>query len=239
MSDSADGAVTLKPCAAALAITGLVAYLPLDEGSGTVTRDQAPVRHDAELSGASWVAGRIGMALAFDAASDFAALAPGLDDLRSLTVCAWIRTETATGPYGGSLATLIDKTQMGGVGWSLHLRPSGTPAPGWRIAFYTNDDDIAGGGIVPIATWTHVCAAWDGASATTGVSLYVNGVVTAPAGSINNGGTPNSDAGIPVRLGSTNRPYDSDAFAGTIDEVVIYDHALDAPEIAAIYQCAK
>lgn len=236
--DSLDSPAAPQPCAAALAITGLVAYLPLDEGSGTIAKDKARVPHDAELSGVTWVTGRIGHAITFDASTDFAVFPPGFDNLGSLTVCTWIRTETAANPYTGTLATLVDKTMMGGRGWSMYLTPNESSPPGWRIAFFTNYDDIAVGGTIPISAWVHVCAAWNGASSPTSVSFFQNGQ---PSASISNtavGGATFSDVGIAVRLGATNRTVDSNAFQGSIDEVLLYDHALSAPEIASIYQCA-
>lgn len=237
---AAPDAAPAPTCPAALAISGLVAYLPLDDRSGNIAKDKAAIPHDAELSGTTWTTGRIGGALAFDAKTDFGTLASGpqLDDLRSMSVCAWIRPGIAVAPYGRPYMTLVDKTDMGGPGWSFYLNLSTVAPLGWHVMFYSNYNDIQGGGLVPVSTWTHVCATWDGSPVITGISLYVNGVKTPAFAGSDTSSTLNTDVGTQVRLGATNNLANPDAIRGAIDEVLIYDHALTGQQILSIYQCA-
>jgi hypothetical protein len=78
-----------------------------------------------------------------------------------------------------------------------------------------------------VGTWYHIAGVKDGSSMT----LYVNGVVSTSR-SVDNPKTPGN---APVEIGQT--AFVSGIF--DIDEVRIYNRALSASEIAAIYAATK
>ena len=75
---------------------GLVLYMPLDEGSGTVTQDFSPNGFEGEvMGGATWVDGQFGKALQFAAAADHVVVA---DDTAfhlegAITQAAWVQLD--------------------------------------------------------------------------------------------------------------------------------------------------
>jgi hypothetical protein len=88
--------------------------------------------------------------------------------------------------------------------------------------------DSSIGGAVPLATWTH--CAWVVAS--TGVFGYINGVLS--AGSRPAVGTLYSSTSA-MRIANRMDAGDSRVFKGAIDDLRIYNEALTASQIAAIY----
>jgi hypothetical protein len=88
--------------------TGIIAYWPMDETSGTVLGDASGRGHDATIQNgtATGVSGLIGGAFDFDGVDDFA-IVPHADDLNlynQLTISAWISPRTfgvaGSGGYG-------------------------------------------------------------------------------------------------------------------------------------------
>jgi len=90
---------------------------------------------------------------------------------------------------------------------------------------------------VPVGTWTHVAVTRQG----TQVNLYINGVLDG-SGTTAAPGTVNTD---PFVIGATydtlfNPPFEpEDSFGGLIDEVSVYNRALSAAEIQAIFNAGS
>jgi Concanavalin A-like lectin/glucanases superfamily len=86
------------------------------------------------------------------------------------------------------------------------------------------------GASIPIGAWTHVAMTYDAASGTQ--TLYINGVsvatTTLPPGST----LVQTNAEVCIGRECTSNPR---PFNGFIDEVEVFDRALTAPEIAALY----
>ena len=51
-------------------VNGLIAYWPLDEGSGSVADDMSSQDHQGTVTGATWTTGLSGGALSFDGVND-------------------------------------------------------------------------------------------------------------------------------------------------------------------------
>jgi hypothetical protein len=105
---------------------------------------------------------------------------------------------------------------------------------GARVAMYVTDlnGTFYGAsplGEIPINAWTHVAGTWDG----TYLRLYTNGVMAAQ-------GTPGisaiRDSSCDFSIGGINSSCGADQyFTGLVDEVSLYDRALLAGEVNAIY----
>jgi hypothetical protein len=93
-------------------------------------------------------------------------------------------------------------------------RPSGH-------VFTTGDLDTRGTAQLPLNTWSHLAATWDGAT----LRLYVNGV---QASSRATNGSIVTSAG-PLRFGGNS--VWGEWFAGRLDEIRVYSRALTATEI--------
>ncbi|MBC7289060.1 MAG: hypothetical protein H5T86_13685, partial [Armatimonadetes bacterium] len=71
-----------------------LAYWPLDEGQGNVSRDASGHGHDLQLSGTSWEKGAVGSCLRLHGAKSTASTPLTSDLLPShVTVAAWVKVE--------------------------------------------------------------------------------------------------------------------------------------------------
>jgi Concanavalin A-like lectin/glucanases superfamily len=207
----------------------------LDEGAGQIAADSSGRGHDGRLGDSSkvdahdpsWVPGRFGSGLRFDANRNlFVSIGNSLGlQLERVTVEAWVRrlgtpgqwryvfsagaNECVAAPYGlysgfdGGLAFYVSH------GGGYAVSPDAVPSRVWD------------GG------WHYAVGTYDGAS----VRLYLDGVEvgsgTPASHNIGYGSTP---AGIFIGTysGSCSLP-----FTGDIDEVLIHDAALTAPQVSA------
>jgi hypothetical protein len=142
-----------------------------------------------------------------------------LDLTKGMTLEAWVYpTARLTGSR-----TVLMKERSRGPAYSLSAnsnlgRPSTTVHTGER------DRHLSAGPQLPLRTWTHLAATYDGSTQ----RLYMNGelVGTRPqAGEI-------TVSGGRLRIGG-NSISDDEHFTGYIDEVRVYNRALTQAEIAA------
>ncbi len=100
--------------------------------------------------------------------------------------------------------------------WGIHF----ATGPTWNNKFAYSSTTL------PMNTWYHLAATADGST----LKLYTNGVL---AGSVS--GTLGPQNSEPLRIGTVDS-YPAYPFVGLIDEVSIFNRALSADEIKAIYQ---
>jgi glucose/arabinose dehydrogenase/PKD repeat protein len=197
--------------------TGLVGAWGFNETAGTTVADSSGNANTGTISGATRsTAGRFGGALSFDGVNDsvLVADANSLDLRTSMTLSAWVRPTA-----GGGWRTVILKEQPGQLVYALYSstdnnRPSGH-------VYTTGDMALGGPSILATNTWTHLAMTWDGLT----TRLYVNGTQVA-SGAL--AGTAALSAS-PLRIGGNS--VWGEWFAGLIDEVRIYNRALNAAEI--------
>jgi YD repeat-containing protein len=151
---------------------GLVAYYPMDEGSGLTAADstlnhrRVPV--DGTLSGPAWVPGRIGQALSFAGDDDYLALPGGVYFNGNFTIEAWVYPRAFT--LWGRVLDFANASQ--GVNQSVLLTFSdnaGQGNPHLRIAGSTL---TLSGSPIRLNQWTHLAVTLNGTSAV----IYTNGV---------------------------------------------------------------
>jgi hypothetical protein len=204
--------------------SGLIAWWPGDTGANDIIGEA-----DGTLMGGATIAPGL-VNGAFD-------LLPGgyvsvrdnpvLDPTNAITVEAWINTRGQISSYG----TILRKSGANGSpnqGYSLEF--DGPGVVGFWV--YTAEEGWQGavGGSVTSNEWVHLAGTYDGAT----LRLYENGVQASsqPAtGQILQSTYPLNIGRDPVE---TNR-----LFNGFIDEVSLYNRALSASEIAAIYQAGS
>jgi hypothetical protein len=207
----------------------LVAYWTFDEGSGNAVYDTSGNDNNGTIYGATWGVGKYGTALQFNGQDNYVEV-PSSDTLEidnNVTITAWINWIDAGDTWLGILAN----GQQNGPweNYGLFVNRSS------RFLYFTLSLD---GGHVTQQTpndiivpneWVHVSASWDGSAA----RIYVNGqkeLETAQSGTL-------VPPGLPLRIGHRNgSPH---YFNGTIDEVRIYNHALEEAEILAAMEGGK
>jgi RHS repeat-associated protein len=195
---------------------GLVAAYSFDEDEGGTAEDSVG-DHDGSVSGAEWTSGKFGPALKFDGAnSDMVTVpsSPELELTEAFTIDAWIRP----GAEGG-LGTIVGKETAEYFGYELAAWGSDLPV-GFISPEGEVEDEVKATESLPRETWSNVALTFDGED----MRLYVNGALIGTASAEG----PRAGAG-PLRIGRS-KLFES-GFTGKIDEVRIYDRALDAEEI--------
>ena len=142
-------------------------------------------------------------------------------DLAALTLEAWIRPNATEYPEG---AIILDK----GDSWNLIVTPDGHPAVQFPFA---PGGRVTGPAVLTPGTLYHLVGTYQPGSPNGVMRLYVNGVLVA-ANNLEPSAIMQMDRPIHVAQGLTAGRWD---FAGTVDEVAIYDHALSAAAVETHY----
>lgn len=208
---------------------GLVGYWPFNEGTGLKAGDfSGRGGHGTLTNGPTWTGGRLGGALQFDGMDDYVATGKVLSSFISAstgTMSVWVKP-TGASPTGGAPYQVqgiisdvlayqgIYRGVIGGVD---------------RIWIYNWDGSSDSVG-VPYTTneWIHVVWVHSGGS----LYAYANGVFV---GSTASGNTSDLTQIVNIGLGYQAFPD----FAGSLDEVRIYNRALGANEITRLYQAGS
>jgi hypothetical protein len=130
-----------------------------------------------------------------------------------MTLEAWVRPTASSG-----WRTVLLKETQTGLAYSLYSA-SGTNRP----SAWINGTSSIGPAALPVGTWSHVSATYNGAR----LRLYVNGVLRTDRATT----TPVPVSSSPLKIGGNS--VWAEWFAGQIDEVRIYDRVLSAAEITA------
>ena len=205
--------------AACPVLPGLVGAWGFDEPTGTTVFDVSGHGNGGTVSGATRVAtGRFGGALSFDGTDDLVTIpdALSLDLVGGMTLQAWVSPTAA----GSSWRTVMLKEQPGNLAYAMYSN-DGAGRPTGHVSLPT--DTRATGTTLPLNTWTHMAATYDGAT----LRLFQNGVEV---------DTELAFGGISVSSGALRiggNTVWSEWFAGRIDDVRVYDRALSPAELNA------
>ena len=193
---------------------GLVGYWPGDVSHGVWVRDRSGNGlHGFIVGRVTATEGRMGPGLRLRGGFVEVPHCQRLNVEAGLTLMAWVRPERV-----GSMR-LIDKAPAGhNHAFLFDTHPEN------RLRFITRFGAIGIQEAIPVRAWSHVAASFDGSAR----RIYVDGQLRAERKAKGVLDT----TGLPLRLGA-----DSDGrsqFRGVLDEVRIYDHALDAGEIRRV-----
>jgi hypothetical protein len=181
----------------------------------------------ATLNGPSWTSGEIGGALNFDGVNDYVSVpdASNLDNTSALTISFWVKP------------TILDGSPRGIVS----KRTASGSQDAYSVFFYTGNKihvDIDTGNnrfstntVFLTNTWYHVVVTYDGTLASAGrVNVYVNGALDKTA-TETSASIPNYASGLTLgKLGGT-----TSYFAGSLDDVRIYNRAFTATEVGNLF----
>jgi hypothetical protein len=203
---------------------GLIAYWPLDEGSGTTCTDIIG-SHDGASSGAvNWVTGKVGGA--FDTNDSVYFTIPQHADLRpanQVSVQAWLYIDSA--PTWDAWVSNCWDTSATEAGYEFNSQGD----MGFRVELESGGFHNAHAAVT-LGQWVHYVGAYDG----TTVRTYKDGQLVASTGTA---GGPIDYSPIPYDLyigqfHDDNETYIADS---RIDEVAIWNRALTTDEIAFLY----
>jgi PKD repeat protein len=199
---------------------GLVAAYGFNEGTGTAVRDSSGNSNNGASSGTTWLpTGRFGKALSFNGSSSLVSVADSnsLDLTNGMTLEAWVYPTVAL----SSWRSVIAKEQTAGAVYYLEAN-SDSNVPAFGI-YAGGEQTLLGTATLPANAWSHLAASYDG----TTQRIYVNGVQVASRAQT---GTISTSAGV-LRIGGNS--VWGEYFQGHIDEVRIYNRALNTSEIQA------
>ena len=233
---AADEAMTLG---AGTKGAGPVGYWNFDEAGGPTAYDSSGSSNNGTLvdgglgtntsTSQMWTpAGKLGGCLEFDGTDDYVAVS-SLDDTsfgRTLTIEVWVKQNSS-----------VNKAVLGRGQTASGVRDYGIEI--WNNKFQfsreENDDDdfvCAGDTTITSGTWYHVVGVDDG----TYFYIYVNGVLDRTSPFLCSGFVATTAGTMDFRIGSQSSSYNTIPwFNGLIDEVKIYNRALDADEIRQEY----
>jgi hypothetical protein len=200
-------------------LSSLVGAFAFNENSGMTTGDSSGNSNTGSLSGASWTSqGKFGSALSFDGLNNVVTVndSSSLALTNGMTVEAWVYP---VAPLQGWKAVLGKEGDAYFLAGSSSL--GNVPAVGGHFGSVSNTQNVFGTSPLPLNTWSHLAATYDGSVLT----LFVNGN---QASNLTVGGPIRNDP-LPVRIG--NSQYPGEGFPGRIDEVRIYNRALTQSEI--------
>jgi hypothetical protein len=210
---------------------GLVLHLPFEDGKAT---DASGLGHVAVVDGATPTedrAGKANGAMAFDGTADYIVIDPPPKlGTGGLTVSAWIKLIADAAPAPGWNSAIVCQDdgndndpsrrifQLSLLGRNLM----------WHRAMQSTDP--AAVELLRPGQWTHVVATFDGREHRLYVDARLND--TRP-------GTLRASADEPIYIGRKGSDEPTFFFHGAIDDVRVYDRALDEKEVAALHEAKR
>jgi len=219
---------------------GLVLWLPMDEGQGSVVvEDKSEFGNDGTIVGATWVGLNGAYALSFDGSDDYVDLSAVIDSFKTMTegtIIIWAKADNVVGSKALiSMSHTADASsdcclQLNGNNFRFRVRDGGV----------TSLDRQTSGGSIS-ANKFYNCAV---AVSTSGNVLYLDGETPAITDTKGNSTTQKffADIGTPdsfkIGISEDSGGLEWD-MAGTIGEVWVYNRALTPQEIQDIYLSTK
>ncbi|MCC7555851.1 MAG: discoidin domain-containing protein, partial [Methanoculleus marisnigri] len=199
----------------------LIGYWPLDEGSGDGVFDRTGNGHNGTIEGATWASpgwdGK-GVCLDFDGAGHLVRIADAqtlrFSSEAAYALTAWVHVNSLPGRWVGVVTKGRDTAHWYGI-WI---------EGGNRWVFGHQPNNLHGSPVTA-GLWTHVAVVYDNGLK----RLYLNGVLDAEV-SASGSGDSASDLVFGAALGVTE-------FAPVrLNEIRLYDHALNADEVVVSMQ---
>ncbi|MDB4977853.1 MAG: hypothetical protein JWM56_39, partial [Candidatus Peribacteria bacterium] len=200
---------------------GLIAYVKFDETSGSRAADSSGYSSSGSLIGSPSISTVVAptsfqnpRSLSFNGSSQYVTLSGGYGSGSEMTVSAWVRPNATTGTF----EAVVSPTDSRFVHLQLHT--------GGNIVVYTNVGAINLPilAVTPLNTWRHIAVT----SRSGNTRLYVDGALTAK--DTTSFTTILGSNAVHIGNGFANGRY----FSGNIDDVRIYNRALNQSEIAAL-----
>ena len=206
----------------------LVLYLPFDAGVGTTATDSSKRQNHGNFHRAAWAQGKYGNAVRLSGEPGSwveVPDSPSLDITDKITLMAWVYPTRFTNEW----LRIIVKTWAGDTApwmvYGLYQQGASNGKVGFIMSVDGGREVRCGNGPspqLPLNQWTHLAATYDGSR----MKLYYNGelkVETAATGRIDTND-------VPLSIGR-NSEGNREHYVGLIDEVAIWNAALDESEI--------
>ena len=199
--------------------TGLVAAYSFNEGSGSTVHDSSGNGNNGTISNATWsTAGKYGDALVFNGTNALVTIpdAASLHLTTGMTLEAWVDPSTVTSAWR-------DVIYKGNDDYFLESTSTKSKYPAAGATVGTSDVATYGTTALTASTWTFLTETYNGSA----LDLYVNGTLVSSLAQTGNIATSTN----PLQIGGDS--IYGQYFAGTIDQVRIYNGALTAAQITS------
>ena len=209
-----------------------VVYFTFDENAGNTVTDGSGNGNDGKINGATWVKGKFGSALEFDAAKKaFVEVSdsPTLNPDKEISYMAWFVSESYDNTRG-----IISKYTGGGNQRSYNLRLHHTIAGALSTEVSANGafqlgvstTDVHSDAVLDDGQWHHAAITFKGGDF---LRMYVDGEL------VNESDAKVTDTlfdnETPMRIGTDFNDEDKRFFNGIIDEVAVFNRVLTQAEI--------
>ncbi|QGQ94328.1 hypothetical protein EHS13_05110 [Paenibacillus psychroresistens] len=206
----------------------IVGEWKFNETSGTSADDTSANSNIGTLTNGAVFAtgGKSGYAVSLDGTNDYVNIADNaaLDGMSALTVSAWVNlTQMA------ALGYIPVGKDWGGESYRIFINAAGTVQFVVRTtnnSWYSAGTAAVSPSALTAGTWYHLVGTYDGAN----VKIYINGVYQATGSQTISGSIYNTGAAL--RIGYLDL---SNYTKGKVDEVRIYNRALNASEVLSLY----
>lgn len=215
---------------------GLVGHWRLDDGAGsTMAQDSSENGNDGNLasidSSTAWVTGHVGAYALETKGVGYAAVpkSPTIDAIvGQVSLAAWLYLDGEIFDYATTLSRQIrnSNTQYYHLALNQQARPSLFITPTVPAQNFVQPLGPLNSPVPP-QTWTHLAGTYDGNTA----RLYVNGVLVESAAVT---GTFGLDTTPLILGGNGNGNMVSERFPGRVDEILLYNRALDEFEVSQL-----
>ena len=178
------------------------------------TMDTSGNALDGTLIGGTYVTGYDGQGLQFDGVAGGVDLG-GMDiSGEAMTLAAWVYINNPV--LDGRIVSKATGVNEADHYWMLSTTTDGS----FRFRLKTGGVTttlVSTAGVVPLATWTHLMAVYDGAT----MALFVDGTQVAE---VAKAGVINEDPAVPVMIGA--QPQGDRVLDGIVDDVLFYDQVV-------------
>jgi hypothetical protein len=196
----------------------------LDDGQGTIAFDSSGLGNHGVINGPTWVNGIVGKALQFDGSNDLVSIGSS-DSLKvsTVSVAGWLKIKGITGDH----QIILTCDTLSNTKYTLEMKPDGR-TPQFAVHNPSGTPIYAiSSTLLSFDEWTFVVGTFDGST----VKIYINGVLT--------GSSPLSSTiniqDETIQLGEHKVPSDRNWLYGTIDSVMVFNRALTATEVTALF----
>ncbi|HYI93670.1 MAG TPA: LamG-like jellyroll fold domain-containing protein [Bryobacteraceae bacterium] len=199
------------------AAPGLVAAYAFDENAGIIASDASGNANAGTVLGTTWVAGKYGSSLRFNGTSALVRVpdSNSLDVTSAFTLEAWVYPTASN-----SWRTVVMKEALSGLAYAIYSHNNSNRPAGY-VSIGNSDQAANGSAALALNTWSHVAMTYNGST----MRLYVNGVQRGSRAIA--GAVPVTSGGLSIGGNTVWGEY----FAGSIDELRIYNRMLSVAEI--------
>jgi hypothetical protein len=213
--------------------SGLVSWWRA-EGTGS---DAAGPNTGVLINAVAFSPGRVGQSFDLDGSSAHIRIpdSPSLHFTNAMSIEGWIYPTQVGGAYHDIFTKWDIFSGFDQRSYGTGIIPNGTFAFTLCPDGTTTTIVIQSTNVVPVNQWTHFVDTYDGSK----VRLYLNGTLQVEAAYTSGIFPGNGAVGIGATVGTGSPGQFISPFQGKIDEISIYNRALTASEVQAIYEAGN